>query len=87
MSYKISMLSTTARSSTYTSVALTATRVSQQPIRVLPWRLPLEESPERWRLAHDCSELSLHGPCPDGYLSESTTYTGPTLTATLRGFS
>jgi len=36
-----------------------ATRASQQPILGPTLMLPLEESPERWRLAHnDCSELS-----------------------------
>jgi len=38
---------TTARSSAYMGLALTATRASQQPIRVLPKWLPLRESPER----------------------------------------
>jgi len=40
-------------------------------------------APERRALAHnDCSESAYTGLHPNSHLSESTAYTGPTLTAT-----
>ena len=85
----------TARSQPIWIFTLTATRVSQQPIRVLLERYKRKTAHtdpslttiprgalERRGLAHnDCLESAYTDLHPDCHPSESIAYTGPTLTA------